>query len=349
MAQTSWPFHDPEAGGTPVLEDQWSIMARQWAATGVVGYPNDSQLQVYANSSGREVHVRAGRASVRGHWIDLDAQVTLAIAANTSGNPRVDYVVARLDPSADGVALTVIEGTPAASPAAPTLTTTDTGIYDLPLATVAVANGAASITAGNVTDQRQYTSLPLVPCLSTRLPVNPRIGQTIVETDTGISRWWNGAAWLQVALPMAGGKITGNLEIEKAAPAVILDSVGIGGSAISFQVSGNNVFTIEYSPSLPGLLVARHDGAGNFIDIPWSIDFTNGKVSSTSADAGEVYIAAGNIATVTLPTPPDGTTWSVVGATDAAAAAIINVDGTTLEIALAEYIDATVYWHAMAH
>ena len=98
MAQTSWPFHDG-TDGTPVLEDQWSAMARLWCATGVVGAPGDANLQVFANGSGREVHVRAGRASVRGHWYDLDAQATVAIGANASGNPRIDRVVLRLDPT----------------------------------------------------------------------------------------------------------------------------------------------------------------------------------------------------------------------------------------------------------
>ena len=195
MAETSWPFHDG-TDGTPVLEDQWSYMARQWAATGVVGAPGDANLQVFANSSGREVHVRAGRACVRGHWYRLDAQTTLTIAANASGNPRIDRVVLRLDPSADEVTAEVLQGTPAASPSAPALTTTDTGTFEVLLAQVAVANGAASIGSGNVTDERTFTSVPYTPALSSRRPSNPVVGQGIYETDTGLDKVWNGSAWV---------------------------------------------------------------------------------------------------------------------------------------------------------
>jgi hypothetical protein len=195
MAETSWPFHDG-TDGTPVLEDQWSYMARQWAAPGVVGAPGDANLQVFANSSGREVHVRSGRACVRGHWYRLDAQTTLTIAANASGNPRIDRVVLRLDPSADEVTAEVLQGTPAASPSAPALTTTDTGVFEVSLAQVAVANGAASISSGNVTDERTFTDVPYTPALSSRRPASPVKGQRIYETDTGLDKVWNGSAWV---------------------------------------------------------------------------------------------------------------------------------------------------------
>jgi len=195
MAETSWPFHDG-VDGTPVLEDQWSYMARQWAATGVVGAPGDANLQVFANSSGREVHVRSGRACVRGHWYRLDAQTTLTIAANASGNPRIDRVVLRLDPSADEVTVEVLQGTAASSPSAPALTQTDTGTFEVSLAQVAVANGAASIGSGNVTDERTFTSVPYTPALSSLRPASPVKGQRIYETDTGLDKVWNGSAWV---------------------------------------------------------------------------------------------------------------------------------------------------------
>ena len=202
MSQSSWPFHGI-SDGTPVYEDQWSYMARQWCATGVVGAPADTNLQVYANSSGREVHVRAGRASVRGHWYDLDAEETLAIGANTSGSPRIDRVVAQLDPSADSVVLAVLPGTPAGSPAAPTLTQTDTGVYELTLARVAVANGASTIAAVNVTDERTFATVPYTPALSSMRPASPVVGQRIWETDTGYDKVWNGAAWVDPTPPPA--------------------------------------------------------------------------------------------------------------------------------------------------
>lgn len=151
MAQNSWPFVG--GGGTAVNEDQWSIMARAFRADGVIGGYAD-ELEVYGDSSGRQVKVKTGRASVRGHWYESTAEETIAIAANSSGNPRIDRVALRLDPSANSIVLAVVQGTPAGSPSAPSLTQTDVGVHEISLAQVAVANGASTIAAGNVTDER---------------------------------------------------------------------------------------------------------------------------------------------------------------------------------------------------
>jgi hypothetical protein len=197
MSITSWPFHNGSSG-TPVYEDQWTRMARQWAPSGVVGYPLDSQFQVYANNSGREVHVRAGVACVRGHWVRSTAEETLPVAANPSGDPRADRVVLRLDPSANSITLAVLTGTPAGGiigPLPPTPETTDTGVYDLPLAVVNVGPGVAAITAPDVSDERVYASPPPLTGASGRVPLDPAPGQLMKEADTGLLRAWDGAQW----------------------------------------------------------------------------------------------------------------------------------------------------------
>lgn len=158
MTETSWPFDS----GT-VDETTWSRMARVWGGTGIVGYPGDTNAQVYGDSSGRQVKIRAGQAQVQGHHWRSDAEVTKAIAANASGNPRIDRIVLRLDPSANTLALAVLEGTPGATPSAPALTQTESGTYELSLATVAVANGASTISAGNVTEERTHIADRGVP------------------------------------------------------------------------------------------------------------------------------------------------------------------------------------------
>lgn len=159
MAQTSWPFHDGTSG-TPVLEDQWSKMARTWSQSGVVSYGNN--LGPYSDSDGRQVKVPTGRAIVRGHYYEnTSPTVVLAIAANASGNPRIDRVVLRLDPSANSVTLAVLQGTPAGSPSAPALTQTDVGVFEISLARVTVANGATNIVPADVIDERFFIGPPL--------------------------------------------------------------------------------------------------------------------------------------------------------------------------------------------
>lgn len=119
----------------------------------------DNKLAVYGDSSGRQVKVRTGKLWSRGHYGELTAEKTLAIAANSSGNPRVDRVVARVDFVDHLIELDVLQGTPASgSPAPPALTQDATGAtaWEESLAQVAVANGAAVINPGDVTDERAW-------------------------------------------------------------------------------------------------------------------------------------------------------------------------------------------------
>ena len=60
----------------------------------------------------------------------------------------------RLDPTANSISLAVVAGTAAALPVAPTLTQTDTGIYEQLIANVTVPTSAVVIQLTNVADQR---------------------------------------------------------------------------------------------------------------------------------------------------------------------------------------------------
>lgn len=301
MAETSWPFHDG-VDGTPVLETQWSIMARQWSATGVVGIPGDTNLQCYGNSSGLEVHVRAGRAGVRGHWYDSDAVETLAISANSSGNPRIDRVVLQLDPSADEAVLAVLTGTPAASPSAPALTQTDDGVYELSLGFVAVANGAAGIDAGNVSDDRTFASIPYTPALSSRRPDGPVVGQRIWETDTGYDMVWNGSAWAPVRSEGAYSTFTPTVTGAVANPTVssatgrytrVYNRVSGWAQAVITAVgssSGSNIYSLSLpvTPAAPaatprlGICQAYAHPTG--ILSHWQLELNSGKALPLAPD-----------------------------------------------------------------
>lgn len=132
-------------------------------AEGVHSY---SDLRVTPNSpAAMNVLVAPGRGIVAGdavarqgaYLLELGAQMTVPIAANASGNPRIDLVVLRdYDAAVDGGSASadkgtveVVQGTPSGSPVAPAVP--DGAI---PLAQVAVANGASSIVAANITERR---------------------------------------------------------------------------------------------------------------------------------------------------------------------------------------------------
>lgn len=159
MAERSFPF-DAGPGGT-VLENEWGQMAQWWLSPGVlIGYLNS--LSVFADSSGKQVKIRSGTAWAYGTYYTNDAEFTLGpFPDNTSGNPRIDRVVVRFDWGANTAALTLLGGTPAASPVPPALETTPGVKWDLTLAQVAIANGYTTIAAGNVTDER-YNAAPRI-------------------------------------------------------------------------------------------------------------------------------------------------------------------------------------------
>lgn len=122
-------------------------------------------------------------------WIDAAKNVAVTVADAT--NPRIDRVVAWIDPTTFASAsnnspgsfkFSVIAGTPAASPTAPTdsavQTALGTNIAWVPLASILVAAGAANITNAVITDTRKpitstaaastsatggYTDLGVVP------------------------------------------------------------------------------------------------------------------------------------------------------------------------------------------
>jgi hypothetical protein len=100
------------------------------------------------------VELKIGAAMLRGVVYVNDATITLAIAANASGNSRIDTVVLRYDYVAQTIRAVVRQGTPAASPVPPTLTQSAGTTWEIPIADVFVSNGVSSI-VNNVIHGRQ--------------------------------------------------------------------------------------------------------------------------------------------------------------------------------------------------
>ena len=150
MAETSFPFDSIDT-----TESQFSQWARN-IGEGVKGTNAGTELKVFADSTGMLVKLPAGQAMVRGHYYINTAQLSLTIATAHATLARIDAVVVELDPTANTILAKVVTGTPGASPVAPTLTQTDTGVWQQLLATVAVGAAVSTIAAGNVTDSRSF-------------------------------------------------------------------------------------------------------------------------------------------------------------------------------------------------
>ena len=158
MTQTSYPFDSQT-----VSEDQWSSMAKLWRPSGVETLHAGAGSLTVTPGTGLTVEVAAGAATARGHYYASDATTILSPAANTSGNPRKDRIALRLDPIADSIVLAIVEGTPSGTPTPPNLTKTNTGVYEVGLAVVTVADGAGDFNPGDVIDGRERPADPSAP------------------------------------------------------------------------------------------------------------------------------------------------------------------------------------------
>lgn len=123
--------------------------------TGGGSYP---PLYVLAQSPATaNVDIQIGAGLIQGYFYETTAAVTLTVGANSSGNARVDTVVLRLDFASQTVRLAIKQGTPAASPVAPTMQQ-DASFWEIPLANIAVANGFTTLAQTTIT-QRQRSVL----------------------------------------------------------------------------------------------------------------------------------------------------------------------------------------------
>lgn len=163
MAETSRPWQSTSPGDAgPYNASNWQQLYRSAlglaASRANVGVllgsgvqPNDP-LRVQAKGvPTTSIDVLAGSALVQGVLYISTATVSFVIAANSSGNPRIDTVILRADYALQTVRLMVLQGTPAASPSAPALTQSTNVMWDIPLADIAVANAFVSITNANIT------------------------------------------------------------------------------------------------------------------------------------------------------------------------------------------------------
>ena len=203
MAETSFPY----AGGQGVTDAAYEQLMSKVTGDGRIDLDvagNSLTVPaIYADSTGRQFKVRANSAFiVRGFRWEAGADgIVRSLDANTSGNPRLDLVVLRLDRSNFTVRVQVLKGTPAAVPTLPAVTqqTGSTGRYEIPLASIRVAHNAGSnlpsIASGDVTAYENWLgAAQLIGHSFARPAVKP--GGIWTEYDTnrsfvGLSNRWH--------------------------------------------------------------------------------------------------------------------------------------------------------------
>lgn len=235
MAITSYPFENADT-----TEGQYSALFRELQDTGVVGSFGDASLRVTGDSTGMQVKAAAGSAFVRGFFLSSTAVETIQIQPATA-QPRIDRVVARLNPATDSITLAVLPGTPAAtSPAPPALTQTDTGIWDMPLARVTVRAGTATISAADVADERPWIGHRAGLWTTGGRPTSPRQGRLGLNMDSGRWEYWWGTTWVELAPDPAWSTITGVPAALTAVQAAGIPSIRAIGTTGTTAAAGNH-------------------------------------------------------------------------------------------------------------
>jgi hypothetical protein len=204
VAYESYPNLAHNARAVSLAE--YERMVAPVGRTGLTG-GYTTTLPVYADSTGRQVKIRAGvGALVRGFRFTNLTETIVTIAENTSGSPRIDLLVLRMNrsavsPNAFAINPFVIVGTPAATPSAPSPVTQDspdgTGVWDFPLGDVKVANGAVTIAAADVTNRAWWTAETGYTCHSAARPPHGA-GRQIYEGDTGRGYISTGSRWVPI-------------------------------------------------------------------------------------------------------------------------------------------------------
>lgn len=179
---------------------------------GVFPYPS-SNFKVSAGS-GMNLSIAAGIA-LSGSRMGYDkSAATIALDSANASLPRIDRIVFRMSKVDRKTSLEKKTGTAASSPTAPGLTRSS-DVYELSLATVAVAAGATNITDANITDTRLNSTV---------------CGLVSPKTDVISSADYNSQLqsafniWFQDAKDTLGEDSAGNLLLKINALQTALDS-----------------------------------------------------------------------------------------------------------------------------
>lgn len=191
MTQTSRPWSGTITGDAgPYTDAQWQKLYQA-----IIGYgagransgvflmsgtaPNDG-LKVQAQAGPTtSIDVLLGAALVQGIAYLSDATVAFVIAANSSGNPRIDTVILQADYALQTIRLAVLQGTPAATPASPSLTQTANTLWEIPIADIAVANGFTSIANTAITQRQEWVNAP------PRVSLDSVLNNSAITLNTG--------------------------------------------------------------------------------------------------------------------------------------------------------------------
>ncbi|AXH47313.1 hypothetical protein SEA_EDEN_18 [Microbacterium phage Eden] len=239
MALTAYPFDNQT-----VSEQQYGDLFGAVAQAGILGVPSANHFLVTATGSTMVLSVTAvggaSRALLRGHAVLMTANEPVTVpAANTSA--RVDLVVLRLDYGANTIGPAIRTGTPGSStPPSPVWGVS--GVYEIPLATVAVGANVTTINTGNLTDLRRWTGPTTGVWTTASRPTTP----LSFGHNTTLGRWeftLDGTTWSPIGyVDLNSAQVTGTLPMAnggtgQTTAAATRNALGLGNTTGALPVA----------------------------------------------------------------------------------------------------------------
>lgn len=183
-----------------VSEVEFSQMMSAVGGHGVLGTFGGTSLKASRVPGSRAMAIQAGACSAPGVYVSMDATTNSPTsAANTSGLPRIDLVVMRINWTTHAAALINIAGTPSTNPEPPAYNQVPGVVYDVPLCQGVLPHSAADYSETTVAqgDRRTFLQDGLM-AQNTGAVLPPNTPGRLVElpTDGKILMSGSGSEWL---------------------------------------------------------------------------------------------------------------------------------------------------------
>lgn len=154
MADLVGPF-----APVPWGETEWYTVAGTWAPSGIVGSPAGSvgvgDFAVTASGLTLAIACAGDTAWIDGSFYKPETDKSATAGANAHASwSRRDRLVIRRDRAAKTIVPAIVQGTPAASPVAPTLTQALGGVWELPVCSFLVPANSGTSLSGFVDERR---------------------------------------------------------------------------------------------------------------------------------------------------------------------------------------------------
>ena len=178
----------------------------------------------------------------------------------------------------------IVQGTPAASPSAPTPTQDVATVWEIPLKSVLVDPGVSAIVSGKLTDARQWTSGPLMDAAVTTVKladnnVTPAKLTTVTDFSTAAA-----AKVLKASVSPTVTPVYGTLNLAELND--VDETTPTDGQVVTWDAASS-----KYKPKAPpSVQVIVQEGDVTVDAAVNTLDFAAAKFDVTSSPAGEANI-----------------------------------------------------------